>query len=297
MTSSDGLMLALGLALGAGVLPILARALRALCIEVEDEHVALVKQFGKLVTTLHKPGLHVYPSRVLPWTKVLVVSLQRDFRHIENVHVNDARGTTMLVDLWLEFRIVDPQKALFGVEDWEGSMRNLVSHAATAILGKREFLDILTSRDELSKTLQREVDAETERWGIDVQFVFVRNISLLPDVSRQMFESISARLERARAQIEELGQIRVAKLDAEMQALVASHVAEAKGQYPLAVGRALAELKKEPAVFAAYTTLYELSQIRPHRTVAFRGFGEGEMRSIEAAMLQNGPETGSPNSN
>jgi hypothetical protein len=66
-------------------------------------------------------------------------------------------------------------------------------------------------------------------------------------------------------------------------------VAEAKGQYPLAIGRALGRLKPEPEVFAAYNELYELSLVRPHRTVAFRGFGEGELRAVDAAMLPSDP--------
>jgi regulator of protease activity HflC (stomatin/prohibitin superfamily) len=289
---SDNIQMILAVVLGALLLPVAYRIARLLTVEVEDDHVTLVLQFGKLVRTFREPGLHFFPGRFLPWTEVRPVSLQKDFRHIENVHVNDARGTTMLVDLWLEFRILDPERALFGVEDWEGSMRNLVSHAATSILGKREFMDILRNRDELSKVLQREVDAETDRWGIDVAFVFLRNISLLPDVSRQLFESVSARLERARAHIEEDGRIRVAKLEAETQAQVAAWVAEAKGQYPLAVGRALAHLKKRPPVFRAYTALYDLSQVRPHRTISFRGFGEREIRAVDAAMLQIGPAGG-----
>jgi hypothetical protein len=58
----------------------------------------------------------------------------------------------------------------------------------------------------------------------------------------------------------------------------------------LAVGRAFAALRKQPNVFAAYNELYNLSMVRPHRTIAFSGFGEGELRAVDAAMLspQNG---------
>ena len=59
---------------------------------------------------------------------------------------------------------------------------------------------------------------------------------------------------------------------------------EAKGQYPLAVGRALQRLKKQPAVFEAYNALYELAQERGACTVAFRGFN-GELRALDATML------------
>ena len=44
-------------------------------------------------------------------------------------------------------------------------------------------------------------------------------------------------------------------------------------------------LKADPAVFDAYNELYGLSLVRPHRTVAFRGFADGELRAGDAAMI------------
>jgi hypothetical protein len=100
-----------------------------------------------------------------------------------------------------------------------------------------------------------------------------------------MFGTIAARLERAKADVEENGRLDVAQLEAETAMRVAALVAEAKGQYPAAVGRALAELSSRPRLFAAYNELYDLSLIRPHRTVSFRGFQNGEMRATDAAMI------------
>jgi hypothetical protein len=61
-------------------------------------------------------------------------------------------------------------------------------------------------------------------------------------------------------------------------------VADAKGQYPRAIGRAFAKLRANPEVFRAYNELYSLSVLRPHRTVAFSGFAPMELRSIDALM-------------
>lgn len=291
---SDKLSLVVGFALGAGLLPILWFLFRNTTVWVEDGEAVLVTRFGKLVATLKEPGLHVLPGRAFPWVGMHVVSLKRDFRHFQDVHVNDSRGTTVIVDLWLEVRVDDPEKALFHVADWNASLQNLVSHAATSILGNREFKEILCDRTELATILQRDIGQETTRWGVKVELVFIRNVSLLPEVSRQIFETIAARLERAKADVDEAGRLAVAELDAQTSLRVASLVAEAKGQYPLAIGRALGHLKPEAEVFAAYNELYELSLVRPHRTVAFRGFGEGELRAADAAMLPPDPGQTAP---
>jgi regulator of protease activity HflC (stomatin/prohibitin superfamily) len=273
--------------IGAAVvgLFIVSRVLRALIIEVEDEHVAVVTRFGKLEATLEKAGLHVYPSRWLPWVDVQQVSKARDFRVLHHVHANDAQGTTVLADVWVELRVVDPVKALFAVEDWDQATLNLVVHAVMSALGARDFQRILDDRSELGAQLQRDVSQETERWGVRVERAFIRNVSLLPEVSRQVFGTVGARLERARAVVEELGRLDAAQVEAETAKRVASLVAEAKAQYPLAVGRAMEVLKAEPKVLAAYNELYELAQVRGGRTVAFRGFNAGEVRAIDAAMV------------
>ena len=291
MTSSDILQLACGIALALVVIPLGIMLMRAVTLQVDDEEAVLVTHFGKLVRTFREPGLHLHVAKSFPWTDHQRVSLRRDYRHFKNVHVNDARGTTVIVDLWLEFRVNDPAKAMFSVADWNRSLTNLVAHAATSILGSREFRQILNDRTELGTLLQHDISQETQRWGIEIENVFIRNVSLLPEVSRQMFETIAARLERAKAHVDELGRLQVAQLEADTAMRVADLVAEAKGQYPTAIGRALGALKRKPAIFDAYNELYDLSLVRPHRTVTFRGFADGELRAADAAMIVPPTET------
>ena len=286
---SPNIQLAIGLLIGLGLIPVLALLFRVMSVEVDDGEAVLITRFGKLVATLKTPGYHFLAERIFPWVRVHHASLRRDFRHFQNVHVNDSRGTTVIVDLWLEFRVDDPVRALFHVADWNASLHNLVSHAATSILGNREFKEILCDRTELGTILQHDVGAETERWGIKVELAFIRNVSLLPDVSRQIFETIAARLERAKADVDEAGRLAVAELEAQTSVRVASLVAEAKGQYPLAIGRAFEELEQRPEVFEAYNALYDLSLIRPHRTIAFRGFDAGELRAADSSMMTSPP--------
>src|SRR5687768_9058721 len=119
MTSAQAFQLAVGTAIGFSALPALLWLGRRFFVQVEDEQAVLVTYFGKLERTLREPGLHWLPAAVLPWVHTLAVSLQRDFRVVENVHVNDARGTTVTIDLWVEFRISDPARAMFEIADWD----------------------------------------------------------------------------------------------------------------------------------------------------------------------------------
>ncbi len=290
---SPYVLFAVGLAAALGVYPLVRGVFRMVTVEVDDEETVLVTRFGKLAAKLDEPGLHLLVDRALPHVRLTRVSRRLDFRHLNDLHVNDSEGTTVLVDLWIELRVEDPVKAMYGVADWDRSLQNLVAHAATSVLGNRSFRQILCDRTELGRVLQEDIAAETARWGLAVELVFIRKVSLLPEVSRRIFESIAARLERAQDELEEQGRLAVAKLEADTSVRVSTLVAEAKAQYPLAVGRALATLRERPAVLAAYEELHALSLLRPHRTIAFTGFGEGELRAVDAAMLAPATADGS----
>ncbi len=285
MNSSQVFQLLIGAGAVWGVVGLVVLLFRSVVVDVEDEHVALVTRFGKLTATLSRPGPHLLFDKAMPWVTVKHVSLARDFREVKNLHVNDAGGTTVLADLWIELRIVNPEKALFAVEDWDKATLNVISHAATAALSRRQFSEILRDNSALAATLQKELSQETERWGVKVEQVFLSDVSLLPEVSRQLFGAVAARLDRARVVIEELGRIDVARLESQTALQVAQLVAEAKSQYPLAVGEALAQMKGTAPVLQAYNELYGLNLMRPHRMISFRGFSPHEMRSTDVAML------------
>lgn len=283
---NDHAQLVLG-ALTGLLLPLALWALgSALGYEVHDGEAVLVTRFGKLWKTLDRPGWHWVPDRVFPWVSSHRVSRRRDYRTIRRVAINDARGTSVVVDIFLEFRIVDPARAVFQVEDWDRALTNVASHAVTSILGNREFREILCDRTELGKLLQEDLKDETERWGIQVERTLVQKVSLLPEVSQELFRSIAARLDRSKAIVEEEGRQRAALLEAETTAEVAKLLAEARGQYPAAVGRAFAALKDSPRVLEAYQVLHALSLLHPHRVVAFQGFEGDNLRVADAGLLR-----------
>ncbi len=274
-----------GFVLGVGLIPVGWMLKMLMSVEVASETSAVVTKFGIVNRVIEEPGLHWLVDRVLPWVKVIAVSKQMDFREYRGISVNDSRGTTIVVDLWAEFKITDPRKALFQVENWEESFQSLLFHSATSILGTREFKDILANRTELGNLICEDICEETARWGVDVDMVYVSKLSLLPEVSSQMYQAVSAQLSQAKMWIEENGRIRVAMLQAGTEAEVASLVAEARAQYPLAVSKAYQEVGGEPEVLAAYKELHRLSLIQPQRAIAFRGFGSKDISALDAAML------------
>jgi regulator of protease activity HflC (stomatin/prohibitin superfamily) len=283
--NTDALLFS-GFALGLAAPFALWLALRLTHIDVAERTAVLVLRFGRLAAVLDQPGWHRVVDRVAPWVELRRVSLRNDFRIVKGVAANDKNGTTLIVNVWLEVRVVDPKKAAFGVEDWSRALQDVVSHGITSIVGSRELEAILCDKGSVAEALKADLADECERWGIVVERAYVKRLSVLPDVAQRLFETVAARLEREKADIEEEGHQKIAHLEADTAAKTAALVARAKGQYPAAVGRAFAMLQSAPAVRKAYEELYALSQLRPHRTMSFQGFSPGEIRPVDAAMLQ-----------
>jgi regulator of protease activity HflC (stomatin/prohibitin superfamily) len=278
----------LGAASALGALALVYVFFRLFTVAVENETSVMVMRFGSLVRTIREPGLHFIPEHVFPWVRIIHASLQRDFRDYRNIYINDRRGTTLIVDLWIEFRVLDPERSLFQVDNWEKALEGLLTHAATSVLGTHEFAEILRDRNEIGDLLRADVSTEATRWGLEIDQVMIRQVSLLPEVSRRMFEAVSARLKIAKADVEEKGRLRVAMMEAKTSAKVAGLMAEAKGQYSAAIGRAYEQLKTKPAVFAAYKELYRLSLVRAERMVTFDGFSDEDIRAADAMMMNGG---------
>lgn len=274
----------LGLIAGIIFIPTILLICKLFLIQVEDETNVLICRFGKLEKIIQKPGLHFWFEKIMPWNKITPVSLKRDYRCFEEIHVNDKRGTTIIIDLWIEFRIKSPEKTIFQVENLEKFLQSILSSSATSVLGTFEFNKILSNRNELSQILKADVKKETQRWGIEMELIFISRLSLLPDVSQQLFDTVAAHLEKTKADIEEAGRLEAQLLEAETSSKVAALIAEAKGQYSLSVGKAYEKLSQNKELLHSYQRLYELSLIKPHRTIAFQGFGVEELTSIDSAM-------------
>ena len=264
---------------------------RITTLHVENETEALVTKFGKLVKKIKNPGLHFCPH-FLPWVQVVNVSKKTDHLHYTNLQVNDVRGTTLVIDLWLEYRIEDAEKAIFHVENWAESLRSITINLASSYLSSYDFDSIHTDRLKLSREIQNELKETVERWGICLNALFIRKISLTNEISHQMFNTVAAKLEKVKANIEEQGRLKVAILEADTQKQIAELTAHAKGQYPRAIGSAYSKLNEHPLILKAYIELFELSQIRPHRTTTFHGFnGNENLNTVTATLLSNSAQT------
>lgn len=256
-------------------------------IEVEEHHSTVVTSFGQWKQQFDQAGDYFLPSKVLPWVKTIQVSRQvRDLK-LQSICIHDRNGTSLMIEAFMEYRIIDPKKTIFSVEDWKNAMKSVCLHATTSVLSGLQFEEILKNRSILEKKIHEYVVHDLARWGIELKHFLIQNLSLLPEVNRQVLQGVAAHLEKKKALIEEFARMEALKIEAQTSQEIAVLKGEAGSQMAVAIGKAMEKMKKNSDVFDAYQKLYELSLSKPEQTVVFEGF-EGGMSTADASMMLAG---------
>ena len=263
---------------------------RKATVVVHPEESVLRLGFGRCLEEMKQPGLHWRPSLLVPGYRVVRVSRQVDHQLVRDVHANDAAGTTLRIDVWFDYKVVDAKKSVFAVEDWKTALEQLVPHVVMAHTGNVRLETLLAERDSVAQAALREVQAEAARWGVAVESLFLQDVRVLPEISRQLFSRVAAQIERKKAQLEEEGRIAIQSLEAQTEVRIAELHARAKSMHPQAVARAYRGLATNPRVMNGYRELHQLSLLQPGRVVSFVGFDDAGLRPLDALMI---PEDGS----
>lgn len=109
-------------------------------------------------------------------------------------------SVTINVDAVVYYKITIPTASVNNVENAKGSTQLLSQTTFRNILGTRTLADILSERDAIAKELQQTLDKATDRWGIVVERVEVKNVRLPENLQRAMAAEAEATRE-AKAKI------------------------------------------------------------------------------------------------
>lgn len=152
----------------------------------------VVLTLGKF-TGVRQPGLRVIIPIFQQMTRVDIRSTPID---VPKQEIITKDNVTAAVDAIVYFRVVDPEKAILQTTNFMYATSQFAQAALRDITGNFELDDLLAKREEVSQRIKEIVDAETEKWGIDVENVKVQNIELPTDMKRAMAKQAEAERER-----------------------------------------------------------------------------------------------------
>lgn len=135
---------------------------------------ALVERLGQYKRTL-KPGFHIISPLV---EKVVCVDTSRErVLDIKPQSAITGDNVALEVDAVVYWRVVNLQKAYYGIDQIENAIANLVLTTFRAEIARLPMQDILASRDDMNKKLLKKLDEATETWGVKVIRVEIQSIT------------------------------------------------------------------------------------------------------------------------
>ncbi len=152
----------------------------------------VVLTLGKF-SGIREPGLrYVFPI-IQKMDRVDVRSTPID---VPKQEVITKDNVTVGVDAVVYFRVIDAQKAILETTNYIYATSQFAQAALRDVTGNVDLDDLLAKREEISLQIKTIVDAETDKWGIDVENVKVQNIELPQDMKRAMAKQAEAERER-----------------------------------------------------------------------------------------------------
>ncbi|MFE1296097.1 slipin family protein [Streptomyces sp. NPDC058731] len=118
-------------------------------------------------------------------------------------------NVTVRVDAVVYFKVVDPAAAVVNVEDYRFAVSQMAQTSLRSIIGKSELDDLLSNREKLNQGLELMIDSPAVGWGVQIDRVEIKDVSLPDAMKRSMARQAEADRER---------RARIINADAEFQA-------------------------------------------------------------------------------
>ncbi len=153
----------------------------------------VVERLGAYYRTW-ETGIHVK----LPFVDriVKIVSLKEKVFDFKPQAVITKDNVTIQIDTVLFYMITDPKLFTYGIENPAVAIENLTATTLRNIIGDLELDETLTSRDLINTKMREILDEATDRWGIKVNRVELKNILPPQDIQTAMEKQMKAEREK-----------------------------------------------------------------------------------------------------
>ncbi|CAH8585781.1 unnamed protein product [Heterobilharzia americana] len=148
---------------------------------------AIILRFGRLKRSNGKYILGAGLQFVMPCADQMIrVDLRTRTVNIPPQEILTSDSVTVSVDAVVFMRVIEPAAALLRVENAGKSAELLAVSALRSVLGTYELSQLLTNRDQIDAKLATLLDQATGDWGIKVERVEIKDVSLPQDMQRAM---------------------------------------------------------------------------------------------------------------
>ncbi|MFE9444301.1 slipin family protein [Streptomyces sp. NPDC006602] len=166
----------------------------------------VVFRLGKLRPEVRGPGF----TMIVPGIdKLRKVNMQIVTMPVPGQEGITRDNVTVRVDAVVYFKVTAPAEAVVRVEDYRFAVAQMAQTSLRSIIGKSELDDLLSNREKLNEGLELMIDSPAVEWGVTIDRVEIKDVSLPETMKRSMARQAEADRER---------RARVINADAELQA-------------------------------------------------------------------------------
>ncbi|MFD4767494.1 slipin family protein [Streptomyces niveus] len=166
----------------------------------------VVFRLGRLREGIRGPGFQL----ILPFVdKLSKVNMQIVTMPVPAQDGITRDNVTVRVDAVIYFKVVDAADAMIRVEDYRFAVSQMAQTSLRSIIGKSDLDDLLSNREKLNEGLELMIDSPAIGWGVQIDRVEIKDVSLPETMKRSMARQAEADRER---------RARVINADAELQA-------------------------------------------------------------------------------
>jgi regulator of protease activity HflC (stomatin/prohibitin superfamily) len=198
---------------------------------------------------------------VLPFLEqALKVDLREKFLDIPSQTAITKDNAQIAIDFLVYYRIVDPMLAKLRVENVERASILIATTTLRAVIGDIDLDDVLSKREELNNTLRSKLDESTERWGMKITAVEIREIETPKLIQEAMNLQMSAERSRRAAVTQAQGQREADVTVAEGQK--AASILKAEGEKQAAILKAEGERQSQVLMAQGYAAALEAINLK-----------------------------------
>ena len=150
------------------------------------------------------PGLKVVLPIIQSWRRVDIRVKAVDVPDQESITKDNI---TVGINAVIYYKVDNAQKAIIEVEDFKYATSQLAQTTMRNIVGEVELDELLSNRDSVSERIREIVDKETDLWGIKVNSVELKDITLAQEMKRVIGKQAEAEREKRAVIIKAQGEV------------------------------------------------------------------------------------------
>jgi len=217
------------------------------------------------------PGLIILVPVIDRGVKVDLREQVRDIPHQTSITKDNA---SIAVDFIWYYKVLDPMESVLQVGNFEAAAQGMATTTLRAVIGGIPLDDVLSEREHINKMLRTRLDEVTERWGVKVTNVEIREIIPPREIQESMNRQMSAERVRRAVVTESTGQREAAINVAEGEKQAA--ILRAQGQKESAIlqaqGEREAQYLRAEGYAAALEKIFSAAQAVDQKTMTLQYF-------------------------